>query len=128
MRPLAEEWRRKADEDFAVAERELAAAPPAFAAVCFHAQQAVEKYLKALLAAAGKPAPKTHDLNYLLKLLGEEGKPFAALAVDLAVLSLAAVEVRYPGVDPDKKRAQAAVATMQSFFALVAKSRPLEPS
>lgn len=37
----------------------------------FHAQQAVEKGLKAVLAARGEAVPKTHDLTFLLQLLGE---------------------------------------------------------
>jgi hypothetical protein len=40
-----------------------------FDTVCFHCQQAVEKYLKALLTLLGIPAPRTHDLEVLHKLL-----------------------------------------------------------
>ena len=29
---------------------------------CFHAQQCVEKYMKAMLAVSGLPIPRTHDL------------------------------------------------------------------
>ncbi|MCX6082191.1 MAG: HEPN domain-containing protein, partial [Chloroflexi bacterium] len=32
---------------------------------CFHAQQAIEKALKALLAKSGQPIPRTHDLDEL---------------------------------------------------------------
>lgn len=59
MKPLAEEWLDKADEDFRVAERELAAEPPASGAVCFHAQQAVEKTMKAFLVEYGEDFPRT---------------------------------------------------------------------
>ncbi|MCX6081406.1 MAG: HEPN domain-containing protein [Chloroflexi bacterium] len=34
-------------------------------AACFHAQQAIEKTLKALLAIGGQPIPRTHDLDEL---------------------------------------------------------------
>lgn len=34
--------------------------------ICFHAQQCAEKYLKAVLAEAGLPVVKTHDLTALL--------------------------------------------------------------
>ncbi len=37
--------------------------------VCFHAQQVVEKYLKALLTARGIPFPKTHDIRKLAEML-----------------------------------------------------------
>jgi HEPN domain-containing protein len=50
MRPLTAEWVAKAEEDFDLAKRERAVSPkPAFDAICFHAQQAAEKYLKAVL-------------------------------------------------------------------------------
>ncbi|MEX2140385.1 MAG: HEPN domain-containing protein [Pirellulales bacterium] len=34
--------------------------------ICFHCQQAIEKYLKSLLAEFGLPIQKTHDLTILL--------------------------------------------------------------
>ena len=39
----------------------------------FHAQQAAEKMLKALLAARGVDYPKTHNLRVLIELLSAEG-------------------------------------------------------
>jgi hypothetical protein len=38
----------------------------------FHAQQAAEKMLKALLAARGVDYPKTHNLRVLIELLAED--------------------------------------------------------
>ena len=50
MNPLTLEWIEKAEGDFGTAQRELsAAAPRNYDAVCFHAQQCAEKYLKAAL-------------------------------------------------------------------------------
>lgn len=50
MKPLAREWVNKAEGDFATAAREMRARKsPNYDAACFHAQQCVEKYLKALL-------------------------------------------------------------------------------
>jgi HEPN domain-containing protein len=37
--------------------------------VCFHCQQSVEKYLKALLEELNRAIPKTHDLEELLHQL-----------------------------------------------------------
>ena len=37
--------------------------------VCFHAQQVVEKYLKALLTAQGIPFPKTYNIRKLVEML-----------------------------------------------------------
>jgi len=39
----------------------------------FHCQQAVEKYLKAVLVASGLPAPFTHDLTRLFVSLEQAG-------------------------------------------------------
>jgi HEPN domain-containing protein len=50
MNPLTVEWVDKAEGDMATAKRELRARKqPNYDATCFHAQQCVEKYLKALL-------------------------------------------------------------------------------
>jgi HEPN domain-containing protein len=50
MNPLTLEWVDKAEGDYATALRELRARKqPNYDAACFHAQQCVEKYLKAYL-------------------------------------------------------------------------------
>jgi HEPN domain-containing protein len=50
MKPLTEEWIAKAEGDFTTAQRELRARKsPNFDAACFHTQQCIEKYLKAIL-------------------------------------------------------------------------------
>jgi HEPN domain-containing protein len=40
--------------------------------VCFHAQQCVEKYLKAFLVIKNIDFPRTHDIEYLVSLLPED--------------------------------------------------------
>ncbi|MCJ7796438.1 MAG: HEPN domain-containing protein, partial [Thermoleophilia bacterium] len=67
-----------------------------FDTVCFHAQQCVEKYLKAALIWQSVMIPRTHDLRMLVQL-AEEGSD---VALDLEVilpLNRYAVEARYPG-------------------------------
>jgi hypothetical protein len=50
MKPITSEWADKAEGGFATAQRELNVPDhPNYDAVCFHAQQCVEKYLKACL-------------------------------------------------------------------------------
>jgi HEPN domain-containing protein len=49
MKKLTEEWIAKAEKDYLVAVRESKAEPLATEAICFHAQQCVEKYMKAIL-------------------------------------------------------------------------------
>jgi hypothetical protein len=54
MKPSTTEWVAKAEDDFAVMERECqVGVHPSYDAVCFHAQQCAEKYLKARLCEAG---------------------------------------------------------------------------
>jgi len=59
---VAAEWARKAENDLKNATHalKLGAECPTDT-VCFHAQQCVEKYLKALLTFLGIDFPKTHD-------------------------------------------------------------------
>jgi HEPN domain-containing protein len=67
MKPLTKEWIKKAEKDFRVAKREINnAEPPSLNAVCFHAQQCVEKYLKAVLQETEVVFQKIHDLEVLL--------------------------------------------------------------
>ncbi len=69
MKPLTSEWVAKAEGDFIVAERLLRARKqPVYDAICFHAQQCAEKYLKAFLQENDRDVPKTHKLLDLLKL------------------------------------------------------------
>ncbi len=70
MTPEVLEWVDKAEGDWATMLREAAVAEePNFDAVCFHAQQCSEKYLKARLVMAGIEFRKSHDLLYLLNLV-----------------------------------------------------------
>ncbi len=65
--PLALEWLVKADADFVTAQREARARKmPNYDAACFHAQQCVEKLLKAMMIHEGVVPPRSHDLSYLL--------------------------------------------------------------
>jgi len=50
MKKITSEWINKAKKDLLVAQREMREEEPVYDAVCFHSQQAVEKYLKAFFA------------------------------------------------------------------------------
>lgn len=110
MKPLTREWIKKAEADLATAQRELRARRlPNYDAVCFHAQQCAEKYLKARLQEANLPSPKTHDLTVLLGLLLPTEPALDTLRPSLNILSSYAVEVRYPGESATKAQALEAV-------------------
>jgi HEPN domain-containing protein len=93
---LREQWFGKAGNDLRAAEMLLAGEDPPLDVVCFHCQQAAEKYLKGLLAGAGLPFPPVHDLGRLLTRLDSEGFPAESLRDLAEALNPYAVEVRYP--------------------------------
>ena len=64
--------------------------------ICYHCQQAVEKYLKAFLCYNGVIPPKIHVLETLCALCSEFDSSFNNIARDCAYLSPFAVQARYP--------------------------------
>ena len=81
---------------------------------CFHAQQCVEKYLKARLQEAGLAFPKTHDLLDLLKRLLAFEPAWTTLTPQLTQLVNYAVVFRYPGISASKADAQKALAACRA--------------
>lgn len=65
----AAQWERAADADRRAMEV-LAKADVPRELVAFHAQQWVEKLLKAIIALRGEDPPRAHDLTLLLELAG----------------------------------------------------------
>jgi HEPN domain-containing protein len=97
-----DQWVAKAEGDFTAAVHLLTLPDDTcpFDVVCFHAQQCVEKYLKAALVESGVPPPRTHDLAELSSALPSS----LSLSVDeedLSALTPYAVEARYPAVDAE---------------------------
>jgi len=69
---ITREWIVKADNDLKTASHTLKMPKGCPTdTVCFHAQQCVEKYLKAFLVWKGIDFPKTHDIEHLVSLLPE---------------------------------------------------------
>lgn len=97
MKRATREWAEKAEGDWRVAQRESNSSDPVWDAVCFHAQQCAEKYLKALLEEQGVAFSKTHDLVILLRLADPPDSDFESLETELAYLSPLAIATRYPG-------------------------------
>ena len=112
MNPVTREWVSKAEGDFVTASRELRARKsPNYDAACFHAQQCAEKYMKALLHAAGIAFQKTHDLESLLGQVVAIDPSWEMLRPDLEALTTHAVAVRYPGWSMNRAVARGALAT-----------------
>lgn len=89
-------WLIKANKDLKVSENEIILPPEDMVtdAICFHSQQAVEKYLKAYLIFKQVEFDKTHNLEFLLEICIEIDSDFSE--IDVGNLSFFAVEVRYP--------------------------------
>lgn len=88
-------WLRNAAVDLRVASALSEQQIGAPWAACFHAQQAVEKTLKASMVWAGVPVADTHDLRTLARGL-PAGWPGSTWETQAAGLTLYAVETRYP--------------------------------
>ncbi len=99
-RELVARWLEKAEDDWRLSHR-LARDPESYTeATAFHAQQAVEKYLKAFLTWHQVEFPKTHDIKRLLKLASAQDPSLTERLSDAAELTAYAVEYRYPGEYP----------------------------
>ncbi len=111
MNDVLREWIDKSEGDYRTAQREFAAADsPNYDAVCFHAQQCIEKLLKAALIAHGVTPPKTHDLALLHRLLAPADLEWSPAVDDLRFLTRAAVDFRYPGESADRDEAEESLA------------------
>jgi HEPN domain-containing protein/predicted nucleotidyltransferase len=67
-----------------------------FAQICFHFQQAAEKYLKAYIIDRELDFRKIHDLPMLLKLCLQKDASFRQLQEDCEFLTTYYVDTRYP--------------------------------
>ena len=67
----------------------------------FHAQQAVEKAVKAWLSLVGRSYPRTHDLGVLLELLEKSSEAVPLDAWELVELTDFAVQLRYDSYEYD---------------------------
>ena len=106
MNPSLEEARvllRKAEADSRAAEQLAKSPSPALWIVGFHAQQAVEKALKAVLSSRGVAFARTHNLTMLAALLAKHGLDAPGTADEYAVLTPFGTAFRYDDAsDPDE--------------------------
>ena len=89
------DWMRFARSDLAIA-RGTTEDDALLETLCFHAQQAVEKSLKAILLSQELQFPRTHNLKILLNRLPET-MVLPWNSADVAALTDYAVSARYPG-------------------------------
>ncbi len=90
------QWIEKADHDLGSAKIIFIHLPDYFDTIAFHCQQAVEKYLKAILVYYKIEFKKTHDLVYLLELLSSIIEIDESSFRDAFTLNNFSVQIRYP--------------------------------
>ena len=112
-------WMKKADNDFIAARQILLLEDAPTDTVCFHAQQVVEKAMKALLTHRGLEIPKTHKLLILLELLSDVD--FESYREACILLAEHAVEARYPGdyIEPEREEAEESLRIALEIFSLI---------
>lgn len=126
MKPGTLEWIEKAEDDREVATM-VAAAGKAPDAICFHAQQCIEKMLKAALTEHGDQFPKTHDLAALAARLASLTPTYRPDPNDFDLLEPGAVEYRYPGARANLVDAREAVEIMERCRAALRAVLGLKP-
>ena len=90
------EWLNRARSNLALAKNRV---PDAYLEdLCFEAQQAAEKAIKAVMIARKVEFPYVHDLARLLSLLDAVGESIPETVRRAEELTLYATEGRYPGL------------------------------
>lgn len=85
-------------------------------AVCYHAQQAIEKPLKAALLCRAVKFPKTHDLIVLSTLLSGHDHRWSWDHGELSTLTSYAVEYRYPSLAASQRESLQAVHLLSKIW------------
>jgi len=119
-------WIEKAEHDLLSIRNNLAADQVPWDVVCFHAQQAAEKLLKGFLVHGGRSARKTHDLVGLLGECVELDAALAALEADCKLLTVYAIEPRYPEMlyEPNETEARSAYEAARRVRAAILERLP----
>ncbi len=120
MMPLTKRWLNKAAEDFWVMRREFRnTEDPAYNAICFHAQQCVEKLLKGFLQENDIHFPKTHDIRDLINLALPIRPEWEKLIAPAEVLTRYAIDSRYPDDEAYREDAEEAVAVCEKLRRII---------
>lgn len=98
-RETAHHWLRYAEGNLARAKQEKPEVTP-WEYMCFDAQQAAEKAVKAVLVFHEIEFPRTHELGELLALARQAGERIPEDLWEASGLSIYATHTRYPGGEP----------------------------
>ncbi len=119
---IVKEWINKADHDLDSAKLIYLHFPDYFDTIAFHCQQAVEKYLKAMLVFFDIEFQRTHNLVYLLDLLSTKLEIQEDHYDKTLLLNGLGIQIRYPDktIFLTKEELETAIKISQDFrdFAL----------
>ena len=93
---LVAEWIKFADADIDTVLLLKEMRPQHREIICYHCEQAVEKYLKGFLVSKEQIAPKVHDLTYLCNLCSDFDNNLLSLLPNCNYLTDFSVQPRYP--------------------------------
>ena len=120
MNELVREWVEKAEGDYRTALREFRVRKfPNYDAAGFHAQQCVEKYLKAILQQNNIRFEKIHDLLALLNLCIPIAPELELHRNLFAYLNPFSVAFRYPGENATREQARQAIDALKKLRTLL---------
>lgn len=105
---MVTQWLALAREDLLAGESILTAPLSSYGTASFHAQQAAEKALKALLVKHQTEFSKSHNIGQLLRLAEPPAPGISERLESARTLTPYAVTVRYPGEGPLPDRDEAA--------------------
>ncbi len=116
-----QQWVSKAKSDLLNADNNLGSDEVPFDTVCFHCQQAAEKFLKAYLVVNSIQPPISHDLLLILEKVCLLEPHAESLRDDLFLLLPYAVEIRYPDdwfmpSEEDAREAREAAAKVMAWL------------
>lgn len=120
MSELVDEWLAKAEADYHSALRDYRARKhPNYDGAGFHAQQCIEKYLKALLVQKRQSTVWGHDLLAIAEKCIAFFPGLELHKPHLALLTKFAVRYRYPGESASKADAKSALQAMKKLRLLI---------
>ena len=124
---LVKNWLEKARRDLMTAKNGLNSSEPFTDIICFHAQQAGEKYIKAYLVWQEVEFPKTHSLEDLFLLAAQKDSSLHKLIEDAGILTPYAVEIRYGEFEePLFEDAEKAVSIAEQIREFIIAKIPIE--
>lgn len=94
MNNHVKEWLRQSDEELRTARYLLAG--DFYRSACYHAEQSIEKFLKAHLIAKGWDLEKAHSIRRLLAIATDNGLSFDIEELDIVFID-SIYRGRYPG-------------------------------